>query len=167
MIRPDHLLEHVIVPVLMQLNLRSPSAERLLLGIAAQESHLGTYLDQHPTGPAMGIYQMEGWVHDGQWDHYLSFRPEIAERIWPLTMMLTPDYTGKWPAAETLRGNLYYATAMARIKLRRVPEALPAADDVPGLAAYWNQYWNANPDAGTDAEFIHNYHRFVTPYLTQ
>jgi len=157
MIRPDHLLEFVIKPVLRQLRMRSAAAEQLLLGIAAQESLLGQFLDQHPTGPAMGIYQMEGWVHDDQWSNWLTYRPAVAARVWPLTMMLDSDYDGRWPMAETMRGNLYYATAMARIKLRRVPEPLPASNDVPGLAAYWKQHWNTELGAGTEAEFIDHF----------
>lgn len=162
MIRSDHLLSQVITPVLWQLNMLSRNAEQLLLAIAAQESRLGEFLVQHPAGPALGIYQMEGWVHDDQWNNWLSYRADIAEKVWPLTMMITPDYTGKWPAAQTLCGNLYYATAMARIKLRRVSEPLPAADDLPGLARYWKQHWNTTQGKGTEAQFIDNYHRFLT-----
>ena len=50
--------------------------------------------------------------------------------------------------------NLGYATAMARLVYRRRPEPLPAAEDIPGLAAYWKAHFNTAAGRGTAAKFI-------------
>ena len=49
--------------------------------------------------------------------------------------------------------NLAYATAMARMLYWRKPEALPAADDIPGLAAYWKRHYNTAAGRGKPADF--------------
>ena len=51
---------------------------------------------------------------------------------------------------------------MARIHYLRVPEALPAADDVVGLAAYWKRYYNTELGAGTVEKFVESYQRILT-----
>lgn len=53
--------------------------------------------------------------------------------------------------------NLRFATAMARIHYWRVPEPLPDADDIDGLARYWKQHYNAPLGHGTAEQFAENY----------
>ncbi|HEV2650775.1 MAG TPA: hypothetical protein VGU69_05935, partial [Rhizomicrobium sp.] len=53
----------VVRPTLARLGLNDgPVALNLLLGTAAQESG-GTYLAQYPTGPALGLWQIEPNTH--------------------------------------------------------------------------------------------------------
>ena len=52
-------LRNLITSVLKELNLHSDNAVNLLMGTAAQESHLGKYRKQIGGGPALGIFQME------------------------------------------------------------------------------------------------------------
>jgi len=124
--------------------LLSDSAVNLLLSTAAQESQFGRYLRQVGGGPALGVFQMEPetfiWLQSVYFDVY----PEISIRM-----------------AEELEWDLRLSIFMARLKYRSIPTKLPDANDIPGMAKYWNRYYNANPDHGTDAEFIENYQRFV------
>jgi hypothetical protein len=136
----------------------SESAENLLLGTAAQESLMGTYLVQLGGGPALGIYQMEPATEKDCWDNFILHRNELRLIMNDISTNTT---NGELFESE-LTWNLVYATAMARIKYYRDPEPLPAADDIPGLAAYWKRVFNTNLGKGTEAEFIDNYHTYVT-----
>jgi hypothetical protein len=145
------LRDDVVRPVLTALNAHSAAAEVLLLGTAAQESHV-TYLRQLGGGPALGIYQMEPATHDDIWDNYLSYRSSVADGV---SSYLAPNQ----PRHDQLIWNLAYATAMCRMHYRRVPASLPAANDVAGLAAYWKAHYNTPLGAGTEEEFIENFDR--------
>ena len=152
-----HLRTCVIRPVLKDLDLWSPVAENLLLGTAAQESHMGTYLDQaDPTieGPAFGIFQIEVKTHDDIWENYLAYNEDLA-RVVRRYSLPTFSYS-------QLAGNLYYATAIARIHYRRVKEPLPNdPTNVKALANYWKTHFNTPLGRGTVEEFESNYRRFV------
>ena len=45
--------------------------------------------------------------------------------------------------------------------LRRVPEPLPAADDIPGLAAYWKEYYDTPRERGTAGEFVDKFETYA------
>lgn len=153
-IRASHLRELVIRPVLERMararpGLDSAAAEELLVGTAAQESRLGYSLRQHPTGPARGIYQMEPATFDDLM-RWLAGKPDLmsAAANWASPAI---------PFGAQVAGNLYFATAIARLNYYRKPGALPAADNLAGLAAYYKKYWNTPLGAATEVEFIKHY----------
>lgn len=152
---PQQFRECIIEPVLHFLDLYSPAAVELLMGTAAQESHFGTYLKQID-GPALGIYQIEPATHRDLWDNFLTHRRDLSAKLGNLT-------SAGWPldSKERLIGNLYYATAVARLIYYRDPQPLPAHDDLPGLAAYWKRVYNTAKGKGTVKEFLKNYRRLV------
>ena len=149
MIDPRHFRELVIRPTLQNLGLWSPAAENLLLGTAIQESGL-VYLKQIGGGPALGVYQIEPATHDDVWRNYLAFRQDLKRRAMDVS-------TNRWSGTPQLVTNLAYATAIARIIYRRVPEPLPPPGDIEGMGAYWKQYFNTPAGRGTAAQFILNY----------
>lgn len=155
MIHPEHLREDVIRPVLESMGAWSTDAEELLLLTAAQESHLGKYLHQI-NGPALGIYQMEPATYEDIWSNYLKYKDGLAEEIskWHLVRTDSKGY-------EQMKGNMYYATAMARAHYLRRKEPLPDHNDVEAMAAYYKQYWNTPLGAATVEEAITNYKRFA------
>ena len=152
-----HLRTCVIRPVLKDLGLWSPIAENLLLGTAAQESHMGTYLDQaDPTieGPALGIFQIEVTTHDDVWENYLAYQENYARVVRSYSL---PTYSYK-----QLAGNLYYGAAVARLIYRRVKEPLPTdPNDIKAMARYWKLNYNTSLGKGTVEEFEANYKRYV------
>ena len=152
-IRPAHLLEHVIRPTLGVIGLESEAAEQLLLGTAAVESRLGSYLVQ-VGGPALGIYQIEPATHRDVWESWLNYKKPLADRV-RLTM------TQGGIADEMLVGNLCYATAIARVIYRRRKEPLPQAGDLFGLAAYWKAHYNTHAGKGRIEDFVTTYRRMV------
>ena len=148
-IHPGQLREYVIRPVLRRLGLYSEAAEELLMLTAATESLCGKYLHQ-VGGPALGIFQMEPFTHDDIHRNFLKYKPEVAEKV--------QEFGSE---AKDMPGNLYYATAMARIHYLRVPEALPSAMDVNGLANYWKDYYNTNLGSGTATKAMGNYQKYA------
>jgi hypothetical protein len=152
---PKQLREHIIRPVLEGLDLYTDAALELVFGTACQESHL-KYVKQLGSGPAVGLFQMEPATHDDIWANYLAYKRPLADKV--LRFELPDLYEDN--NAQEMAGNLYYAAAMCRIHYLRVPKALPAANDVVGLAEYWKQYYNTPLGAGTEQEFIENYARF-------
>lgn len=148
-IHPGQLREYIIRPVLNRLGLYSEAAEELLMLTAATESLCGKFVHQ-VGGPALGIFQMEPRTHDDIWDNFLRFKPDLAFRV---------KHFGR--LSQQLPGNLYYACAMARVHYLRVPERLPSAIDVNGLADYWKAHYNTHLGAGKPEEAIQNYKRLA------
>lgn len=156
---PDRVLftqlrARVIEPTLGYLGL--PGAEaavRLLLGTAAQETGL-QYLAQFPSGPALGIFQIEPATHDDIWENFLKFKPGLAAKVASFAA-LTPS------RALQLASNLAYQTAIARVSYFRAPDPLPAPDDVDGLGRYWKRFHNTGAGGGTVAEFVQNFRYYI------
>lgn len=162
MITPSHLREDIIVPTLKAIDAYSRNATELLMLTAAQESHLGKYLHQI-NGPAIGIFQMEPATHKDIWENYLKYKEELA---WAVTNFGCPSNHFKnngenHPEAEQMKGNLYYAAAMARCLYLRQKESLPEHDDVVGMARYYKKYYNTPMGAATEEEAVENYKKFV------
>lgn len=138
---PTHLHDFVIAPVLDHLETDSLAARRLMLGTALTESRL-VYLRQKASGPALGIYQMEPTTHDDIWENYLEFNPDMANRVRALRE--------SWPGGPTsMVGNLWYATAMARLKYWRKPNPLPDAGSPERMAEYHKRHYNTALGAAT------------------
>jgi hypothetical protein len=145
------LRELIVAPTLKDMGMWSPSAENLIMGTAAQESHLGHYLKQVGKGPALGVYQCEPFTH-ADIVNYIDRGVKVKfGRIIPGDLM--PKGVDNYRLVYDLR----YATMIARIHYYRKSEPLPAADDVEGLARYWKIWYNSVKGKGTVAEFVKNY----------
>ncbi|MDX9897031.1 MAG: hypothetical protein RBS34_16390 [Desulfofustis sp.] len=132
----------------------SPAAEENLFAIAAHESHLGTYLRQHPTGPARGAFGMEIGTDRLLWSWLAeSRRANLRAAVTVITGLRGPS-----PWALLMR--LDYQIVMARILLLSYPEPLPPADDITLIADHWKRRWNTVHGKGTVAKFIADYRRF-------
>ena len=151
-IEHEHLRKYVIRSTLKYLGLHSYAAEELLVGTAAAESQGGRFLHQVGGGPAVGIYQVEPATHDDIWENYLRYATGLADAV--RTMCNTCE-------ADNMAGNLYYATAMARLHYYRVPTLLPPANDVNELARYWKQHYNTPQGKGTVRGFVDAYKRYT------
>lgn len=141
-----HVREHVRA-ALQHIDLWSPSAENIVLGTGVHESHL-RYLKQLGNGPAIGLFQMEPFTYKDLWATYIQPRVQLAEKLRELasyasyTILLPPP-------AEEMGWNIRYAAAMCRVFYRRLPDALPAADDAHGMAALWKARYNTPAGKGT------------------
>lgn len=153
------LAQYVIRPVLKVVNLYSMEAEQLLLGTAAVESLLGSYLHQSE-GPALGIYQMEPETHHDIYANYLNARPELKNAI-----LQACDYPAI-PSDSALLSNLAYASLMTRIKYLRCSDTLPGVNKIYDMSKYWKENYNTCNGAGEASNFVSNYMRYVNLFYT-
>jgi hypothetical protein len=141
----------IVAPVLKDLELWSKASENLMIGTALQESRL-TYLEQIGGGGALGPYQMEPTTTNDIFHRYLPNTSHTHLHKVVLKML--------HPSEDIVLAMIYnwrYATAMARIKYFMIPQRLPEADDIEGLARYWKLYYNTPQGAGYPEEFINKY----------
>lgn len=153
------LKDYIVTPTLLNIAEFIPfslAAEALVLGTAAQESHLH-YLDQTVSGPgpAYGIFQMERVTHNDNFA-WLNQRPGFHKLVGGYQVQYLDN-------CKEMAGNLYYATIMCRIHYWRKAEALPPAHDIEGLARYWKKHYNTFLGKGKEAEFVSNYNRLIAP----
>lgn len=130
----------------------SESARRLLLGTAAHESGGFQWIDQVTNGPdvdgpAYSVFQIERATHDDVWDSFLAFRPELAAKVHRLKI-------AGLDAVKQMQGNLYYATAIARLVYYRDKMPLPAANDLVSLAKYYKRVYNSTQGKATESDFM-------------
>ena len=77
----EQLRKDIVRPAIEKIGLWSQEAEDLLIGTAAQESHLGTYLRQLGDGPALGIFQMEPATHNDIHENFLRYKHDLRNRV--------------------------------------------------------------------------------------
>lgn len=171
--KPAIFLSTVIQPVLRALaqydsRMNTPAAEVILLGTCAQESDFCAYGSQTGGGPALGVHQVERATHTDLWVNFILPRPNLARIIdecVAVTQVLPmlkrdPGYLDSEEFHAQLEYNWAYCTAMARVKYWRSREAMPAADDLPGLGRYYERVYNAG-GKGTAQEWVESYKYFV------
>lgn len=176
MIKKEHFKEHVITKPLQEYNkiragAYSPDVVELLMGTAAIESKLATFLVQIGGGPALGPFQVEPDTEVDNWNNYLRFKPADAKfvRSFMSQRAAADVFDGDkvrmplyhTPAmAQELATNLPYNMLMARIKYLRAPKALPKATDHKAMGDYWELYYQGDPSRSigeTAAEFAEAY----------
>ena len=143
MINPNHFRIYVVRPTLVIMDMHSKAAENLLVGTAITESHL-TFLKQHGSGPACGVFQIEPTTALDVM-RYVASKPKIQ----------LPRYTGELEYA--LKVDLGFQTQVARLKYWMQPEPLPHEDNIMGLAEYWKTYYNTPKGAGQVEDFVLKY----------
>ncbi|SBS29066.1 hypothetical protein MSP8886_01424 [Marinomonas spartinae] len=150
--------EYVVLPALQQIGAYSLAADQLVMGTLSQESH-GTYIKQLGKGPAMGLFQMEPFTHKDLWLKFIKYKPALRDALLNMTSdSVDENYDAcGWPDHNALVWNNRYAAAMCRTHYLRVPEVLPNANDISGLASYWKRFYNTIHGAGAVNEFIKNF----------
>lgn len=161
MICCEHLRLLIIRPVLEEMGLWSPVAENLLLGTAAQESSLGFSLRQIGGGPALGIYQIEPSTHDDLWKNWLAYRDKWSDFLLRFSSRQHWRVSRGTVHSDELIGNLFYATAVARLLYFRQPDPLPDSSDPELLGKYYKKIFNTIHGAATVEEFVKNYRVLV------
>jgi len=154
MLDVTQLRELIINPAITDLQMYSINAAELLIFTCAVESEGGTYLHQIK-GPAVGIYQMEPTTYNDLWVNYILTKSEIS------TMLFHNFDVGRMPSEDRLIYDLRYATAMARLFYRRIPEALPDAKDTDAIWKYYKAHWNTFAGKAEYHTSVNAYHRFI------
>jgi len=153
----DYFIYNVIRPTLKQMEMWSPAAEKLLVMIACHES-LGFKYRKQISGPAVSFYQIEPATFSDVWDRYLgarrlkkaNVRQFMPDDLLPLNALAKSDE---------------FATAIARMKLYMVPEALPLVTDDEGLARYAKKYWNSDLGKATPEKYLNDFNRYAVDEL--
>lgn len=136
-IAASELCQHVIRPTLVYLGRHSPTAEALLLGAAASQSALGSALDD---SQGHGLYRISALRHQQLWDLHLARDPDLAS----LVRGLASQHAFLAAPHLELTVNLRYATAIAWLLVESEQTALPAADDLHGMARIWRKVFHPN-----------------------
>lgn len=139
-------LEQIIRPALKAACLWSTQAENLLLGTALVESNLNSVM-QYSGGPALSFFQIEPAT-------YKDVVAYINRRSSKKPTLLGALYMDMFPYHECLAWNMRLSVLIARMIYWRVPEPLPRANDIAGMAAYWKKYYNTEKGKGTIEHFI-------------
>ena len=144
----------IIEPTLKIIKLYTLSGVNILLGTAAVESDLGEYIEQVPNGQAKSIYQIEMKTHDDTVNQIKIKCPSLYSKINDLKIKCLTD-------EENLIGNLYYATAIARLVYFLIKKRLPPHNDILALANYWKKYYNTEAGKGRVEDFVGKYASLV------
>lgn len=161
------LRDLIIRPTLESMRMYSASAENLLLGTCAQESHMGTYIKQLGKGPALGIFQMEPQTYYDIHKNYLSYKTNLIVDLANLSLLRRDPMTDQiLPYShDKLISDMGLATAFARLAYYRQDEPLPEHDNIDGLFYYYKKYYNSYIGKATLEEWRQNYDKHVTRAL--
>lgn len=149
-----------IITVLTYIDLYSDVCVNLLLGTCCAESDFGLFRRQigfeNKRGGAYGLFEIEMSTHD--WlvsDDFLGRRPILKSKILSL-------YDKNLSKEDNLKFNDEYQIAICRLKYLSCKFSMPKnKNDLISLARIWNKYYNANPNKGTDQEFISKYNKYI------
>ena len=156
--------DHVVRPVLKDLDMWSLTAERLVLGTVAVESDFGHYIVQNG-GPAVGVVQIEPATAADILFRYLKLRKDIDKRF-QSSFVFSNEPLVNWGSvpilriADKIKTDLRFSVALCRLKYFMAKPALPAADDLDGIAQYWKTHYNTHLGRGTVSDFTEKYKRF-------
>ena len=124
----------------------SMQAESLLLGTAAMESLL-KYVRQFKNGPALSLMQIEPATYLDACRYLNQRQPQLRDRI------LDACYLQAFPPPSALIWNMRLAALIARTIYWMVPEPLPDANDLVGIANYYIKYYHKSTNS-TVSEFL-------------
>ena len=151
-IAASELSRFVIRPTLIYLGRDCPTAQALLLGIAASQTALGTALHGRR---CHGLYRIAEARHQHLWDDYLARDPDLAS----LVRGLASQHAFLSAPHLELTVNLRYATAIAWLLIEQQKLALPDLDDVAAMARIWRQTFHPQ---GRLRDFSTAWHAGVT-----
>jgi hypothetical protein len=149
-------LKEIIESALAGIDKSSPSAIKMLLGIAAVESDFGRNIVGDYCG-SLGVFQ----INHATWldiiYRYLvrSDKQKLREDV-----EKTCKINLGMVIFEDLMDNVKLGACIARIRLLWVPEAIPSSID--GMAKYWKDHYNGGDlGAGKESDFVEKYNLYV------
>ena len=142
----EESIRRIINETLDQMDLNSEDAVEMIYRTGNAESGYRT-LQQYGGGPALGFFQMEPATCRDIWDNYVMYRPKYRDKLYSLGFD-----DGKMDYC--LMSNVGVQVALCRLHYRRVPSALPKAEDLEGQAKYWKEHYNSHLGKGTIEHFM-------------
>jgi len=145
----EQLEKMVIIPTLKEIPRGySDKAVMAIVMLIAHESECCEYIAQLKDGPAKGIIQMEGWVHDDVWKNSDSIRVNALNLGFTRRIDDTPN-------SDLLYTNLAYNVFMARQRLFMDTNPLPNNEE--DMAVYLKKYWNSEQGKATPEDYLNAY----------
>ena len=142
----EESIKRIIKETLDHMNLYSEDALEMIYKTGKAESGYRT-LQQYGGGPALGFFQMEPATYRDIWENYVMYREKYRNKLYSLGFDDSKmDYC--------LMSNIGIQVAMCRLHYRRVPSALPKAEDLEGQAKYWKEHYNSHLGKGTIEHFM-------------
>ena len=142
----EESIKRIIKETLDHMNLYSEDALEMIYRTGKAESGYRT-LQQYGGGPALGFFQMEPATYRDIWENYVMYREKYRNKLYSLGFDDSKmDYC--------LMSNIGIQVAMCRLHYRRVPSALPKAEDLEGQAKYWKNHYNSHLGKGTIEHFM-------------
>ena len=119
----------------------SKTAADLLMATAANETDLGTWLNQNP-GPALGVFQIEP-----------ASLASLMARLSGSELASLDGIMTQQPIAVQIETNLLLAAAICRLFYWQVSDPLPP-DTVSGLWSYYKTHYNTDAGMATMDGFV-------------
>jgi hypothetical protein len=154
MIRPHHLSEYIIKPVLRDLIMYSDSAAELLLFTAVIESNAGSYLKNINGG--YGIYLMDRQSYADIWANYIPNKQNL------LTILTHQFDVTRMPDENRLIHDLRFATAMCAIHYQKSPEIIPQFISKDQLWDFYKKYYNSTKNLIPKDRSLDKYHMYIS-----
>lgn len=136
----------MINPVLVKLNLYSPSSSNLLMGTAIQETMIGRL--------SKNIFQISLDTAQDVNKYYLAKNPILKAEV-------NAYYNSRRSLNWNLENNVDYEIAMARLIYLKTNKPLPSATDLSGLGKFWKVNYNTYLGKGTAREYVVNYQEYI------
>jgi len=128
----------------------SIDAMYLMTCTALVESKL-THLKQLPEGPAIGFMQLEPATYKDIF-RYLAIKDQLRSNILNYTERVYLPYN-----MVNVLGDLSLNVLIARVKYWMQPERIPSYKDPEAQAAYYEKYYNGNPEVDKTTEFLRHF----------
>ena len=157
MINSKQFLTHIVIPYTNNVSeeMCSAASNKLLMGTCAQESKMATYVKQI-NGPAFGPYQCE----PATFLTIMNYLERPSKTDLKAKILKVCNYS-QLPDVSRLASDFGFATIICRLCYWIIPEKLPDAENLQGLAEYWKKYYNTEHGKGTATEFVTNYRIYV------
>ena len=139
-------IKKIIKLALQHLDLDSEDARSLIYKTGKAESGYKT-LQQYGGGPALGFFQMEPNTALDIWNNYVMYRPKYRDKLYALGF-------DEGALGFCLLSNIGLQAALCRLHYRRVPSALPKANNLEAQAKYWKAFYNTEKGKGTIEHFM-------------
>ena len=157
----SEILECIIRPTLHRLGVYNPIAEQLMLGTAAVQSNMGSYLRSSSGG--IGLFGIQHDRHEELWDSYLAFDADLASEI---RGFASQHEFLKAPDME-LACNMRYAATIAWMIYVEAGIDLHKLHTTEDLAKCWYELYSRREAGFSPEDFVMHYEKLFADCDTQ
>lgn len=127
------------------------NAETMLLETAAQETHVGRFIDPTPFGAGRGLFQCDRIAFVDIQQRARIADMDAIKAAWGFDIRRVEHLA--------LDSSPLLAAIFARLFYKLIPDVFPA--DLHGRAGYWKRFYNTVDGDGTVEQYTANARRFL------